>query len=429
MLDILTFRKGKKPSLPALMQAATCPACGHHVAVSFYDGGKAPLTTLAWPKSQAQAQAMEKLPLQFVRCVDCGHVFNKAFSYANVPYSDKPNLMYNRGTLWQTHLKQTHRLILAQLPENPVVVEIGAGDGHFIQALAQQNPKGRYIAFDPSGSMAADGLVEFYAEFFDPAVHMAEFKPDLIICRHMLEHLENPLGFIQGLSFAAAWESLDTALFIEVPCIDRVLESGRTVDFFYEHNSHFTSQSLRRLFERSNAAVEVLARGYEDEVVYGYARLGVNEASRPLTRESVSFFTKAQIVDEQVQTQLNALADSGKTVAFWGGTGKAATFLNRYGVDARRFATVVDSDLEKVGTYVPGMGQLIQAPTVLLSQTVDVIVITTQWRAQDIALEIERRGIRCQALLLEYQGQLVDFYHDSHPYKQPNLPDKARATG
>jgi hypothetical protein len=50
---------------------------------------------------------------------------------------------------------------------------------------------------------------------------------------------------------------------------------------------------------------------------------------------------------------------------------------------------------------------------------VEVIVITTQWRAQDIAMEIQQRGITCKSLLLEYQGELLDFYTDNHPY-QPN---------
>lgn len=427
MPDMRPFRK--KPSL--MMQSATCPACGHHVAVSFYDGGQAPLTTLAWPKSAQQAKSMEKLPLEFVRCVDCGHVYNKAFRYEKVPYSDKPNLMYNKGALWQRHLQVTHGLILEQLPASPMVVEIGAGDGHFIKSLAKQRPEGRYIAFDPNGAMdSSDGLVEFYAELFDPATHMAEFKPDLIICRHMLEHLENPLGFIQSLSFAAAWEGLQTDLFIEVPCIDRAFETGRTVDFFYEHNSHFTTDSLRRLFERSNAAINILERGYEDEVVYGYARLGIGQEGRKLTQESVEFFTQAQAVDTDVKAQLNALAARGNTIAFWGGTGKAASFINRYEADAERFPVVVDSDIEKVGTYVPGTGQLIQSPGILLEHPVDVIVITTQWRAQDIALEIARRGIVYSSLLLEYHGQLVEFHTGQHPYRpqETEFLEKSRAT-
>ncbi|MCA9018348.1 MAG: hypothetical protein KDA77_23705, partial [Planctomycetaceae bacterium] len=60
--------------LNSAMQNYTCPACGYHIAVQFYDGGLLPLTTLAWPQSCEEAQAMERLPHDFMRCVDCGHI-------------------------------------------------------------------------------------------------------------------------------------------------------------------------------------------------------------------------------------------------------------------------------------------------------------------------------------------------------------------
>ena len=75
----------------------TCPACGYHVAVPFYDGGQQTLATLAWPGSMAEASELPRFGLDFVRCVDCGHVFNACFDYANVPYSTKPNLMFNQA--------------------------------------------------------------------------------------------------------------------------------------------------------------------------------------------------------------------------------------------------------------------------------------------------------------------------------------------
>src|SRR5258707_14571963 len=92
-------RRGSSPmTSPAsnIEHDSTCPACGHHVAVPFFSGHQ-PLATVAWPKSAAEARAMPKLPLDFMRCVDCGHVFNAAFDYAAVPYSEKPNLMFNKG--------------------------------------------------------------------------------------------------------------------------------------------------------------------------------------------------------------------------------------------------------------------------------------------------------------------------------------------
>ncbi|MBX2861720.1 MAG: methyltransferase domain-containing protein, partial [Vampirovibrio sp.] len=383
-----------------------------------YDGGRQPLTTLAWPLSSAEARTMERLPLTFIRCIDCGHVYNKDFDYAKVPYSDKPNLMFNKGELWQEHLSLIRDRILEHLPENPTVIEIGCGDGHLLKSLADAAPGGRYIGFDPNSAIDTyHGKIEAYPCLFKPEQHMAEYKPDLIISRHVLEHLMNPLGFVQSLSFATAWHRLNTRLFIEVPCIDRVFDTGRTIDFFYEHNSHFTTESLTRLMSRCGSNADFVDRGYDEEVVFAMAKLGSNPEQVENVNQALGFHEQAAKVDSTVRDQLSELYESGQIVAVWGGTGKASAFINRYHVDAERFPIVVDSDPDKAGTFVPGMGQEIHTPDILLNRPVDTIVIATQWRARDIVLEMDRSGIRVSNVLLEYQGKLVDFYGDPHPYK------------
>jgi SAM-dependent methyltransferase len=407
----------EKKALGEIMHASTCPACGHHVAVGFLDGGKHPLSILAWPASREEAQGMKRLPLDFLRCVDCGHVYNQGFEYDEVPYSEKPNLMFNNGITWGDHLASIRDKILARVPENPVIVEIGCGDGQLIRALADACPSGRYIGFDPSGTLTADRPnIEAHACLFDPAVHLKEFKPDLIISRHVMEHLKNPLAFIQAIAFAATWEGLDTSLFIEVPCIDRVFHTGRTIDFFYEHNSHFTTTSLNRFLSRSSSRVDGIERGYGDEVVYGFARLGGRVDQLTFARDALAFSQRAEAGKTSVQAQLATWLERGKRIAIWGGTGKSSTFINRFELDAERFPCVVDSDPGKVGTFVPGTGQEIQLSDDLKHAPVDVILITTQWRAKDIYLEIQSKGIPFETILIEHKGEIIDFLSTPNPY-------------
>jgi hypothetical protein len=406
-------------SLSQLLQTSTCPACGHHVAVPFYDGGLQPLATVAWPRTALEARSMKRLPLTFVRCVDCGHVYNCRFNYAEVPYSDKPNLMFNKGTVWTDHLKHIHELILGKLGERPVVVEVGCGEGHLLRALAERLPSGRYIGFDPSNAInTGNGLIEGRRELFEPSRHLAELQPDLIISRHVLEHLMNPLGFVQAISFAASWEHVDTRLLIEVPCIDNVIKSGRTVDFFYEHNSNFTTNSLERLLARCASEVELVARSYNDEVVYGLARFRRRDAQVQFANEAVHFRDQAIRHRETIRHDIDCLAASGRRVAVWGGTGKAAAFINQYGLDAGRFPLVVDSDGEKAGTHVPGTGQEILYRSFLVQYPVAVILIATQWRAGDIVAEIDRCDISYESILLEHAGRLVDYFTAKHPYSK-----------
>jgi len=399
------------------MRSAECPACGFHVGAPFYDGGKQPLAMIAWPASQVEAQTMPRLPLDFVRCVDCGHVFNAAFDYSNVPYSAKPNLMFNRGVSWSGFIRQLREETLARVPAAPTIVEIGHGDGHFLAALSEARPAGRYIGFDPHGAQHTGASnVELRAALFDPFRHIAELKPDMIVSRHVLEHLTSPLSLLQGINFAAALLRREIQLYFEVPCIDRAVEAGRLGDFYYEHYSHFSTQSFQRMLARSQFRLEELGHGYNGEVVYAFLSTEYFADQLLRLKAATDFFRSARQSPAQISGQLDDIYRSGKRTAIWGGVGKCAAFLNAYGVDALRFPLVVDSDEGKTGTFVPGSGQMIRSARVLEQEPVDVVIIAAQWRAKDIVGEMEKAGIDCE-VLIEHEGQLVNYHTADHPYR------------
>ncbi|HEY3417845.1 MAG TPA: methyltransferase domain-containing protein [Armatimonadota bacterium] len=405
-----------KQAISTDIRSATCPACGYHVAVPFLPSEDMPLATLAWPEDAEAALAMPHLPLDFVRCIDCGHIYNPQFDYANVPYSSKPNLMFNSGALWSIFIQSVQVMLLSRLPACPTVVEIGHGDGSFLAALAKMKPCGRYIGFDPHGAVSGAEHVEFRAEYFEPEMHLPELTPDLIISRHVLEHFTNPLGFLQRMAFAALQCGVSPYAYFEVPCVDRVLETGRTVDFYYEHNSQFTTTSFTRMLTRCSAHIEQIGHGYDGEVVYGFMQLTGTATQRGHAEEAAHYhrFTRKSL--KTIQMQLAELHRSGQQVAVWGGTGKSAAFMARYGMDAQRFPVVVDSDQAKVGTFAPGTGQEIRFRDWLIEHPAEVVIIPPQWRARDIIEEMQRHGIAVGTILIEHDGRLVDFHHDAHPY-------------
>jgi hypothetical protein len=243
-----------------------------------------------------------------------------------------------------------------------------------------------------------------------------ECEPDLVISRHVLEHLVNPLGFLQSTAFAVAWAGLETRVFIEVPCIDRAIETGRTEDFYYEHNSHFTTESFTRMLHRTSHVVEMLLHGYRREVISGLVKLGGSSQLVSHAREAQVFRDNARQATDAIVQALAAISSSGKRVAIWGGTGKAAAFMNTYQVDRQRFPVVVDSDPDKVGTFVPGQGQEIHYRDYLLTNPAQIIVIPMQWRARDIVQEIGGTKISYEKILIEHEGRLIDFHKDVHPY-------------
>jgi len=133
-------------------------------------------------------------------------------------------------------------------------------------------------------------------------------------------------------------------------------------------------------------------------------------------RQSIGFYESAIDAVTSISAQLDIFYRDGKTVVIWGGTGKAAAFMLRYDVDRQRFPYVVDSDQDKVGTFVPGTGQIIMSTSWFQDHSADIIIIPPQWRAKDILNEIKNKNIFVDTVLIEHEGFLIDYLKDSHPY-------------
>ncbi|MDR3535014.1 MAG: methyltransferase domain-containing protein [Acetobacteraceae bacterium] len=415
-MDRIRSCEGFEDGASRAVISALCPVCGYTLAASFFDGGRQPLATLGWPGSAEKARTMPLHALDWVQCPQCSHVWNRSFCYEAIPYASSPNRMFNSSGIWAGHLAGTRDLVLSYLPECPTVLDIGCGEGHFVRGIAEAlSGHGRFVGFDPNATGESGKGVEFHARLFEPLLDMAKFAPDVVIIRHVLEHLTNPAAFVEQLGWAAAQRDRPVWLFAEVPCIDRIAETGRLADFFFEHPSHFSTASFTALMQRAGK-VETLKYGYAGEVVFALVQLGARPAARQRVAAAARFRLAASASRTRIGAQLDALAASGRRVAIWGGTGKAAAFINLFNADARRFPLVVDSDLGKTGTFVPGTGQEIVFRDVLKTHPADVVIIPSQWRARDIIAEMARESIDAGQVLIEHEGSLVDFALARHPY-------------
>lgn len=390
-----------------------CKSC---ISSPFFDGGKKPLATLGWPPSEQSAMSMELYELNYVQCLRCSHIWNRSFDYNLIPYEDNPNRMFNSGILWREYLKSIFEHLASILPPKPIIIDIGCGEGHFVRELANTlKNDGRFIGFDPNSSNESGAGIEFHPQYFSPLQHLPEYQPDLLIMRHVLEHLENPAEFIEELAIASLQINKPIYFFAEVPCVDLAVKFGRIVDFFYEHPSQFTKRSFKKLM-KLGGELKWIDLAYGNEVVHGLIEIGLNNRIKNELTQSIKFKEKTKSSLKTMAEDLSMILAQGNKVVVWGGTGKSATFIQHYKLDKERFPLVVDSDPSKVGSFVPGSGQEIRHASELNKVEIEIIILTTQWRAGDIYREIKDRGIRYQSILVEYGGRLVDYELDDHPY-------------
>ncbi len=387
-----------------------CLVCGSPLLRRIFNPKPQPLAALNLPQTANKAQCAVRFPLDFHMCLICGHVFNVDFDYAQIPYWEDSNRMYNSGPLWQEHIEKMIDLIGQQGLFKGQSIDIGCGDGQFFSQVLRKYPDADLLGFEPG--IDATRIVDFgvVQDYFIPERDLAIYNPTLITCRHVLEHMDDPRAFLTDLAYWSHRHMVNAYYFFEVPCINKAVNEGRSSDLLYEHVSHFTCFSFELLFRLSGFQPQAVTTTYNDEVVIGLFKLG-----RPIDvhdKLSHAFLSSAAASLVNVRIKLDELLKTGK-IALWGGTGKSAAFINLYELKSNSFPVVVDSDVNKVGRFVPGTGQLILSPDVLVQNPVDIIIITTSWRADDICLEIQKRGIVVKQIYVLKEGGLHACYDNT----------------
>nr|WP_255614508.1 class I SAM-dependent methyltransferase [Synechococcus sp. MU1611] len=330
--------------------------------------------------------------------------------------------MYNNGSQWKKHIDYLQDWLSDRITENPTVVDIGCGDGSFLINMAEHYVgKGQFHGFDPSGDVDPNqSAIIFSRSLYMPLEDTPKYKPDLIVMRHVIEHLTAPSSFLHSLAWGASSYEQPTYLYCEVPCIDRVFDTGRLADFYYEHPSQFTSASFTKMLKTAGKIVDI-HHSYDGEVICGLVELTPSDEQQITNQNADAYFSSISDSIQQIRKDLKGLVDSGKTLAIWGGTGKCAAFMHHYKISGEDIPLVVDSDERKWGTYVPGIGQEIKCPTFLLNHPIDILIVPTQWRTQDILIEATSMGLTFKQVLIEHKGRLIDFTTEEHPYNKTKL--------
>ena len=388
---------------------SNCIACGSPQVRAYYNPGPQPLAALNLPRTREDALSALRYPMDFHVCLRCGHIFNRAFDVAKIPYEDDSNLMYNAGLLWDKHLDTVVEILRGDFEAfGKIVLDIGAGDGLLLDKLNQASKGTRCIAFEPgvdAKTCRRRGL-EVQADYFIPARDLERYKPDVLVCRHVLKHLQNPREFVSDIARRACQLDQSPKFFAEVPCIEKGLRQGRVGDFLYEHVSNYTERSLCMMMESCGWYTIGSRLAYNDEVL-----IWLGEPVTCGYREPPKAFD-----GENTRALLQYLSVARESVVFWGGTGKSAAFLNACELPST--CRVVDSDERKAGRYVPGTGQLIEHASSLLTNPAKTVVITTRWRAADIYAEIKRDYSTVEEIL----------YVDAHCIREYTEEDYVKET-
>jgi hypothetical protein len=368
------------------------------------------LCNVIWEKRE-DALAVPRGDVDLVFCEDCGHVFNQAFDPALLKYDVQYENSLHFSPLFQRYASGLAKYLVETYDlHGKNIIEIGSGKGDFLRLLCQTGGN-TGTGFDPS--YAPDPQEQHPAITFIRDVYTERYaatQADLVLARHVLEHIYQPAEFIQGLRRTLG-ERLDALVFFEVPNLGYILRDTAVWDVIYEHYSYFSAGSLTTLFTGHGFQVLRTAEAYADQFLSIEARpspAGPLAAGRPDAREVEElagrverFAAESQGKMARWREQLDRLHAQGRRVALWGAGSKGISFLNMLGARGE-VECVVDINPRKLGKYVTGAGQPIVSPEMLKgtasARQPDTIIVMNPIYQQEIRGMASELGLRADFL-------------------------------
>jgi SAM-dependent methyltransferase len=271
-----------------------------------------------------------------------GIVSNISFDSNKMIYDENYDNNQALSEEFQKHLVFSQSIILKYFNVKSKIVEIGCGNGIFIDMLSK---KGFCLqGFDPAYK---GNNKKIHKEYYD---FKSNKKYDGIIMRHVLEHIANPTAFLNNVAESMNYKGI---IYIEVPCFDYIYNKNNWFDVFYEHVNYFTISDFEKIFEN------IIECGHCFGGQYIYVVADISKIRMP-PYERVNKIPKKKEFGFQIDKQMQV------DDIIWGGASKGVIYSllrARYGVPVR---AVIDINKNKQGRYLPGTGLMVRCPSDIL---------------------------------------------------------------
>ncbi len=376
----------------------TCPVCKNAQGiVTTVRRDKLPVLQNRVYASRDEALASPCAPFQLATCSRCGFSFNGLFDADRVVYDE----FYDNdvpSAIFRAYYKEIALMLIDKFGlDTGVVYDIGCGKGDFLRVLCELAPGIQGIGIDPSCTPTSEANFTLEKRAFDPSFAVSA-DTKLVILRHVLEHIDQPVGFA-----AAIAQRIGAApLYVEVPDLHWILENGVFWDFMYEHCNYFSPGTLRHALNQAGFAVGEQQGSFNGQYQWAICRAdpGAPTSAAPDPNSEIELVTRYLEQEDALLGAALALVGQAGNSVLWGMASKGVIFATLMG--SASVVGGVDVNPKKQGRFAPGSGVAIHDPTWLAGLTGPTTVFVMNGNyAQEIGRQIAGLGVSVQMVVLD----------------------------
>ena len=388
----------------------SCPVCSGIDLVDTIERARLPAMQNYVYRSRESALAAPYGRFVLAVCRSCGFAWNREFDPRLIVYDEGYDNAV-ASTVMQSYYAEIVNFLAARYPLlDGLVVDVGCGDGRFLRALCGAVAGCRGLGLDPAlqrDRLECDGRVTLLKAAFS-ADAIVE-RPTLVVSRHVLEHIPQPVAFLQEIG-GALTDVGSCPCFFEVPDLTWIVEHGAFWDFSYEHCNYFTKESFAEALWHAGLAPAGVRAAFGSQ----YLWLEADSSAAPMLSRSRGGVDLAEQMREHavadsrridaMRRRLLQLRRSGSAIAVWGMATKGVLFSILLDPDHSLIDHCVDANENKQGCFVPLTGHRIDAPRNLVSRADDrplAIVVMNENYRREIESTCAAMGLQASYLRLD----------------------------
>jgi SAM-dependent methyltransferase len=339
--------------------AAQCPVCTVARGTKLLSRPQVPVHQNVLHGSAEEARRTARGNIELACCRACGFVWNALFDAALMNYGEDYENSQERSVRFEHHLEE----LVASLGalDDRTVVEVGCGNGSFLKRVLNRHPTARGVGFDPAyrgESVALGGRLRFERAFYGPDTAHSAPGADVIVCRHVIEHVEQPVALLR-LIRAALGDNLDARVYLETPCVEWIFDRVVVWDIFYEHCSLFTVTSLIEAGRRAGFGAVSAVHTFGGQYLWVELSPAAFDEHAAPQRRAETLVKGMRYAEREAETLLQLTERAvcqTRPRALWGAGAKGVTMANLLDPAAEIFSDIIDINPLKQGYYLPGTG-------------------------------------------------------------------------